>query len=101
MWRNRSCEGQRVGRGPDEAGSLTQQPGRAGIHDAVLGRFEDGLGQRDGVSDHGSVQAVLGHHGAAAPALLFLPPLGSAVLEPHLRQEGSVSVSGFRRQKVQ
>lgn len=27
--------------------SLTQQPGGAGLHDAILGRFEDGLWQRD------------------------------------------------------
>lgn len=51
------------------------------------------------MSDHGSVQAVLGHHGAAAPALLLLPPLGSAVLEPYLHQEGNSSISGGQMQR--
>lgn len=65
---------------------LTEQPGGAGTHHAVLGGVEDGLRQRDGVSHHGPVQAVLGHHAAAAPALLALSPLGSAVLEPNLEE---------------
>lgn len=64
--------------------SLTEQPGGAGLHDAILGRLEDGLWQRDGVPHHGSIQPVLSHDGAAAPAFLPLPPLGSAVLEPYL-----------------
>lgn len=51
------------------------------------------------MSDHGSVQAVFGHHSAAAPALLLLPPLGSAVLEPYLHQEGTVSMSGGHMQR--
>lgn len=38
------------------------------------------------MSDHGSVQTVLGHNTAAAPALLLFPPLGSTVLKPHLEQ---------------
>lgn len=64
--------------------SLTEQPGGAGLHDAILGRLEDGLWQGDGVPYHGSIQPVLSHHGASAPALLPLPPLGSAVLKPDL-----------------
>lgn len=44
------------------------------------------------MSDHGPVQAVLSHHGAAAPALLLFPPLGSPVLEPYLHQKGNVSI---------
>lgn len=66
---------------------LTQQPGGTGLHDAILGRLEDGLRQGDRMPHHGSIQPILSHHGATAPALLPLPPLGSAVLKPHLQQE--------------
>ena len=40
--------------------------------------------------DHGPVAAVLGHDAGLAPALLSLPPLGSAVLKPDLKQEIAV-----------
>lgn len=63
---------------------LTEQPGGAGSHHAVLGGVEDGFRQWDGVSHHGTVQAVLCHDAAAAPTLLTLSPLGPPVLEPHL-----------------
>jgi len=63
---------------------LTQEPRGTGLHDAILGRLEDGLGQRDGVTHHGTVEPILSHHAAPAPALLPLPPLGPAVLEPNL-----------------
>ena len=65
--------------------ALTQQPRGTGVHDTVLGGLEDGLGQGDGVPHHGPVQPVLRHDAAPAPALLSLPPLGSAVLEPDLQ----------------
>lgn len=64
--------------------SLTQEPRSAGLHDAILGRLEDRLRQWDGVTHHGTVEPVLSHHAAPAPALLPLPPFGSAVLEPNL-----------------
>lgn len=38
---------------------------------------------------HGSIQPILSHDGAAAPAFLPLPPLGSAILKPDLRQTNS------------
>lgn len=63
---------------------LTEQPGRAGSHHAVLGGVEDGLRQRDGVTHHRAVQAVLRHDAAATPTLLTLSPLRTPVLEPHL-----------------
>lgn len=72
---------------PHEGGcSLTQEPRGTGLHDAILGRLEDGFGQRDGVTHHGTVEPVLSHHTAPAPALLPLPPFGPAVLEPNLEQ---------------
>lgn len=66
---------------------LTEQPGGAGSHHAVLGGVEDGLRQRDGVTHHGAVQAVLRHDAAAAPTLLPLSPLGSSVLKPNLEKK--------------
>lgn len=66
---------------------LTKQPWGVRVCDAVLGGLEDWLGQRDGVTNHGSIQAVFCHHAAAAPALLPFPPLGSAVLKPHLQMK--------------
>lgn len=63
---------------------LTEQPGGAGSHHAVLGGVEDGLWQRDGVSHHRPIQAVLCHDAAAAPALLTFTPLCAPVLKPHL-----------------
>lgn len=72
---------------PNEVGcSLTQEPRGTGLHDAILGRLEDGFRQRDGVTHHGTVEPILRHHTAPAPALLPLPPFGPAVLEPHLEQ---------------
>lgn len=62
----------------------TQQPGGAGVDDAVLGGLEDGVWQGDGVAHHGAVEPVLRHDGAATPTLLPLPPLGPPVLEPNL-----------------
>lgn len=67
--------------------SLTQQPGSTGLHDAIFGRLEDGLWQRDGMPHHGAIQSILSHHCAAAPTFLPLPPLGSAVLKPYLGQK--------------
>ena len=63
---------------------LTEQPGGARSHHAVLGGVQDGLRQRDGVAHHGAVQAVLRHDAAAAPTLFPLTPLGPSVLEPNL-----------------
>lgn len=64
---------------------LTEQPGGAGPHHAVLGGVEDGLGQRDGVSHHRPVQTVLRHDAATTPTLLTLAPLRPPVLKPHLK----------------
>ena len=36
------------------------------------------------MSDHGSVQSVLGHHAAAAPTLLSFTPFRATVLKPNL-----------------
>lgn len=72
---------------------LTEQPGGAGSHHAVLGGVEDGLGERDGVSHHGAVEAVLRHDAAAAPAFLTFTPLRSPVLKPHLTDKAGPSVS--------
>lgn len=72
---------------------LTEQPGGARSHHAVLGRVEDGLGQRDGVSHHGAVKTVLRHDAAATPALLTLTPLGPPVLKPHLEKNQEVQRS--------
>lgn len=81
---------------PHEGGcSLTQEPRGAGLHDAILGRLEDGLGQRDGVTHHGTVEPILSHHAAPAPALLPLPPLGPAVLEPNLGEGRNKEKYGF------
>lgn len=63
---------------------LTEQPGGARSHHAILGRVEDGLWQRDGVSHHGTVQPVLSHDAAAAPTLLTFSPFRPPVLEPYL-----------------
>lgn len=73
------------GRAPRRVRALTQQPWGTGVHDAILGRLEDGLGQGDGVPHHGPIQPIFRHDAASAPALLSLPPLGSAILEPDLR----------------
>ncbi len=63
---------------------LTEQPGGAGSHHAVLGGIQDGLWQRDGVPDHRTIKTVLCHDAAATPTLFTLPPLCPPVLEPHL-----------------
>lgn len=76
---------------------LTEQPRGAGSHHAVLGRVEDGLWQRDGVSHHGAVQAVLRHDATATPALLALSPLRPPVLEPNLEEISSLSKPGVLR----
>ena len=65
---------------------LTEKPGCDAV--AVLGVLEDGVRDGEGVPDHGAVEAVLGHDGRLAPALLSLTPLGSTVLEPHLKTTG-------------
>lgn len=75
----------RKGRAAGRVRALTQQPWGTGVHDAILGRLEDGLGQGDGVPHHGPVQPVLRHDAAPAPALLPLSPFGSAILEPDLQ----------------
>ena len=38
------------------------------------------------MSDHGTIQTILGHDAASAPCLAGLPLLGSPVLEPNLKQ---------------
>lgn len=65
---------------------LTEQPGGARPHHPVLGGVEDRLRQRDRVTHHRPVEAVLRHDAAAAPALLPLPPLRPPVLEPDLHR---------------
>ena len=61
---------------------LTQEPGGHAL--VTLGLSDDGVGQRQGVSHHGPVQAVLRHDTPATPGLTRLSLLGSPVLEPDL-----------------
>lgn len=68
---------------------LTEQPGGAWSHHAILGGVEDGFWQWDGVSHHRPIQAVLCHDAAATPTLFPFPPLSPSVLEPDLENRST------------
>lgn len=69
---------------------FTQKPGSDGL--VFLGTFQDSLGQRQRVSHHSPVQAVLRHYGTPPPAFLGFAPFRSSILEPDLRNKNHNSI---------
>lgn len=76
---------------------LTQEPGCTGTNQATLSGVKDGVWQWDAVSHHGPIKPILGHHAAATPAFLPLPPLGPPVLKPDLMWGRTGSRRVYRR----
>lgn len=76
---------------------LTQEPRGTGVKQAALHGVKHRVRQWDAVSHHSSIEPILGHQGAAAPAPLPLAPLSPSVLKPDLFEAEKRETEKYRQ----